>query len=131
MKKPNPEIYLGDKLDPAFQRWAKGASIGERLRWLLELRGITQVALAEKIGRTQASISNLTTNSSRRPNAETLLRLAAALECSAEWLVRGDGHPFEVNVIGKKAEKDLLQAFRAMDPQAQSALLAAAHAMKK
>jgi transcriptional regulator with XRE-family HTH domain len=131
MKKTTAEIYVGDKLDPAFQRWAKSASIGERLRWLLELRGITQVALAEKIGRTQASISNLTTNASRRPNAETLLRLAAALECSAEWLARGDGHPFEINVVGKKAEKDLLKAFREMDEQAQAALLAAAKAMAK
>jgi transcriptional regulator with XRE-family HTH domain len=89
------------------------------------------VALADKIGRTQASISNVITQSSRRPNAETLLRLAAALECSAEWLVRGDGHPFEINVIGRKAERELLEAFRDMDDQAKSALLAAAKAMKR
>lgn len=131
MKKTYRQAFLSDKLDPAFQRWAKGASIGERLRWLLEHRHMKQTELAEKIGRTQASISNLVTTSTRRPNAETLLRMAAALECSAEWLVRGDGHPFEINVIGKKAEKDLIEAFRGMDPQAQSALIAAAHAMKK
>lgn len=131
MSKHYPEKFVGDKLDPSFQRWAKVASIGERLRWLLEARGYTQVQLADKIGRTQASISNLITTSTRRPNAETLLRMAAALECSAEWLVRGEGHPFEISTVGKKAEKDLLEAFRAMEPQAQAALLAAAHAMKK
>lgn len=129
MTKSHSQTYLSDKLDSAFTSWAKKASIGERLRWLIEYRDITQVALAEKIGRTQASISNVITNSTRRPNAETLLRLAAALECSAEWLVRGDGHPFEVSTVGKKAEKELLQAFRDMDNQAQSALLAAAKAM--
>lgn len=90
-----------------------------------------QTELAEKIGRTQASISNLVTTSTRRPNAETLLRMAAALECSAEWLVRGEGNPFEISTVGRRAEKDLLDAFRNMDPQAQAALLAAAHAMKK
>lgn len=131
MKKGTQHNYVSDKLDPAFQRWAKEASIGDRLRWLLEFRDITQVALAEKIGRTQAAISNLVTTSTRRPNAETLLRLAAALECSAEWLVRGEGHPFEISVVGKRAEKELLAAFRDMDQQAQSALLAAALAMKK
>ena len=131
MKKPVTQKYVADKLDPAFQRWAKDASIGDRLRWLLEYRNMKQTELAEKIGRTQASISNLVTTSTRRPNAETLLRMAAALECSAEWLVRGDGHPFEVNVVGRKAEKELLAAFRDMEPQAQAALLAAAHAMKK
>jgi transcriptional regulator with XRE-family HTH domain len=131
MTKNYREHYVGDKLDPAFQSWARKASIGDRLRWLLEVREYTQVQLANKIGRTQASISNLITTSTRRPNAETLLRMAAALECSAEWLVRGDGHPFEVSTVGKKSEKDLLDAFRNMEPQAQSALLAAAHAMKK
>lgn len=90
-----------------------------------------QVELAEKISRTQASISNIVTDSSRRPNAETLLRLAAALECSAEWLVRGEGHPFEVSTVGRQPEKELLEAFRAMDPQAQLALIAAAKAMRR
>lgn len=118
-------------LDKAFVQWAKGASIGERLRWLLEYRKMKQTELAEKIGRTQAAISNIVTDSSRRPNAETLLRLAAALECSAEWLIRGEGHPFEVSTVGRQSEKDLLEAFRALDPQAQSALVAAAFAMRK
>ena len=129
MKKMNTEIYLGGKLDAAFLTWAKTASIGERLRWLIEIRGITQVALAEKIGLTQAAISNVVTNSSRKPSAPTLLKLAAALECSAEWIITGEGHPFEISTVGRKAEKDLLAAFRDMDPQAQAALLAAAKAM--
>jgi transcriptional regulator with XRE-family HTH domain len=121
----------GGKLDAGFQRWAEQASIGGRLRWLLEYRDMKQTELAAKIGRTQASISNVVTDSSRRPNAETLLRMAAVLQCSAEWLVTGDGHPFEVNVIGEQGEKDLLVAFRGMDMQAQSALLAAAKVMAK
>jgi transcriptional regulator with XRE-family HTH domain len=118
-------------LDETFVQWAREASIGERLRWLLEYRKMKQTELAEKIGRTQAAISNIVTDSSRRPNAETLLRLAAALECSAEWLIRGEGHPFEVTTVGRQTEKDLLEAFRHLDAQAQSALIAAAHAMRK
>jgi transcriptional regulator with XRE-family HTH domain len=90
-----------------------------------------QTELAEKIGQTQASISNVITQSSRKPSAPALLKMAAALECSATWIITGEGHPFEVSTIGRKAEKELLAAFREMDPQAQSALLAAAHAMKK
>lgn len=90
-----------------------------------------QKELAQKINRTQASISNIVTEDSRRPNAETLLRLAAALECSAEWLVRGEGNPFEISTVGRSSEKKLLAAFRAMDQQAQAALLAAAEAMRK
>jgi len=57
--------------------------------------------------------------------------MAAALQCSAEWLVRGEGQPFEISTVGRKQEKELLDSFRQMDLNAQSALLAAAHAMKK
>ena len=129
MKRSNTPAMVGDRLDPAFQRWAKNASIGERLRWLLEIRNMKQTELAEQIGRTQASISNVITQSSRKPSAPTLLRMAAALQASADWIITGDGHPFEINVVGKKAEKELLKAFRGMDEQAQAALLAAAKAM--
>lgn len=129
MKKTHPAVYVGDRLDPAFQSWAKKASIGGRLRWLLEYREMKQTELAEKIGRTQASISNVITQSSRKPSAPTLLRMAAALQASAEWIISGEGHPFEINVVGRRAEKDLLAAFRNMDEQAQAALLAAAKAM--
>lgn len=131
MKTAHTQNYVGDKLDPAFQSWAKKASIGDRLRWLLEYRKMKQTELAEKIGTTQAAVSNICTQSSRKPSAPTLLRMAAALQASADWIITGEGHPFEINVVGKRAEKDLLDAFRSMDEQAQAALLAAAKAMKK
>jgi len=131
MSKNFEAVMVGDRLSPTFVTWARGSSIGDRLRWLLEYRGMKQTELAKVIGRSQSAISNIVTDSSRRPNAETLLRLAAALQCSAEWLVTGEGHPFEINVVGRKAEKDLLAAFRQLDDQAKAALLAAALAMKK
>jgi transcriptional regulator with XRE-family HTH domain len=90
-----------------------------------------QTELAAVIGTTQAAVSNIVTNASRKPSAPTLLRMAAALQCSADWVITGEGGPFEINVIGKQAEKDLIEAFRNMDHQAQAALLAAAKAMTK
>lgn len=131
--KKNKEALMPEqgKLDKAFVQWAITASIGERLRWLLEVRDMKQTELAKKINRTQASISNIVTDSSRRPNAETLLRLAAALECSAEWLIRGEGHPFEISTVGKQTEKRMLEVFRQLDDQAQAALIAAAAAMAR
>lgn len=104
-------------------------SIGDRLRYLIEVRKYTQVELAKKVGVTQAAISNLVTDSSRKPSAPTLLKLAAALQANPDWILTGQGDPFEINVIGKKSEQQLLEAFRNMDSQAQAALLAAAKAM--
>lgn len=104
-------------------------TLGDRIRYLLEVRGYSQVALAKKIGITQAAISNLVTDSSRKPSAPTLLKLAAALQANPDWILTGQGEPFEINVIGRKAEKELLEAFRNMDDQAKAALVAAAKAM--
>ena len=104
---------------------------GDRLRFLLEVRGYTQVELAKKIGITQAAISNIVTDSSRKPSAPTLLKLAAALQANPQWILDGHGDPFEINTISVQSEQELLRAFREMDHQAQAALLAAAKAMAK
>lgn len=83
-----------------------------------------------KAGITQAAISNLETDSSRKPSAPTLLRLAMALECEPAWLLDGIGDPHEHRPVSAGAEGELVEAFRAMTPAAKSALLAAAKAMK-
>jgi len=110
---------------------ASGASIGDRLKLLLEIRGIKQTELAKSIGITQSAISNVVRQSSRKPSAPTLLRMADALNCSANWLITGEGHPFEVSTIDNRAEKELLDAFRSMDDQAQHAILAVAKVMSR
>lgn len=122
---------LTDKLSSTFKIWAKGTSIGDRLRWLLEHRKMKQTELAEKIGVTQAAVSNIVTTSTRKPSAPTLLRMAAALQASAEWIITGDGDPFEINIVSAESEKELIESFRNMNHQAQAALIAAAKAMSK
>ena len=87
--------------------------------------------LAQKIELTQPAISNILTDSTRKPSAPTLLKLAAALQANPDWILTGRGEPFEVNTIGKHSEKELLAAFRDMDQQAQAALIAAAKVMAK
>ena len=128
MKTKHP-TQLTDKLNSTFKIWAKGTSIGDRLRWLLEYREMKQTGLAEKIGVTQAAVSNIVTTSTRKPSAPTLLRMAAVLQASADWIITGNGDPFEISVIGVESEKELIEAFRNMNVQAQSALIAAAKAM--
>lgn len=106
-------------------------TIGDRLRWLLEARGYSQVELAAKIGLTQSAISNIVTNASRKPSAPTLLKLAAALQANPQWILDGKGDPYQINTINAQSEQDLLEQFRSMDDQAKAALLAAAKAMAK
>ena len=80
---------------------------------------------------TQSAISNVITKWSRKPNAPTLLRMAAILQASPQWIMTGEGHPFEITTVGKKDEKALLEAFRALDQDARAALLVAARTMAK
>jgi len=112
------------------RNWQK-TTIADRLRYLIEVRGYTQVELAKKCGVTQAAISNLVTDASRKPSAPTLLKLAAALQANAEWVITGEGDPFQINVLGSRSEQAMIEAFRALDDQAKAALLAAAKAMRR
>ncbi|WP_254845950.1 helix-turn-helix domain-containing protein, partial [Xanthomonas axonopodis] len=68
-------------------------TIGERIRWLLVIRHLTQQELASKIGITQGAVSNIVGSASRHPTARTLLKMADALECSAEFILLGEGSP--------------------------------------
>jgi transcriptional regulator with XRE-family HTH domain len=117
--------------DRSFAKWAKAATIGERIRWLIEARGYKQTELAAKMDLTQATISNWITGASRKPNAPSLLKLAAALQCNPQWVIDGTGDPWQMNQMTQESEQELLEAFRAMEPQAQAALIAAANAMRK
>lgn len=87
-------------------------TIGQRLRHMIDARQFTQVSLAKQVGITQAAISNIVTDSSRKPSAPTLLKLAGALQCSPEWLITGVGDPFQSNTLGERSEQELVELYR-------------------
>ena len=104
-------------------------TIGERLRWVMERRQVKQVHLAEQIGITQAAISNLVTDSSRKPSAPTLLKICDALECSPHWLITGEGEPHSYQAVTGIQQVELLSLFKRLSEQQKTALLATARAM--
>ena len=61
--------------------------IGTNVRNQREAKNMTQVELAEAIGAIQGTISGIETGV-RNPSIDMLVRLAAALECGVEDLVR-------------------------------------------
>lgn len=106
-------------------------TIGGRIKWLLDIREITQVQAAARCGITQAAISNLVTDASRKPSAPTLLKLANELNASANWIITGEGSPFEVVTVSRDSEKQLLAVFRELDAAGQQAVMATAKALKR
>lgn len=105
-------------------------TIGERLRWLMEYREIKQTELASRIQMTQSGISNLVTDSARKPSAPTLLKLAEELRCSPNWLITGVGDPFAWAPVTTENQVELLNLFRSMDDGSRKALLQVARSMK-
>jgi len=80
-------------------------SMGMRIKESRKKLGITQVALAEKIGLTQ---SNITDYERERvsPSIETLLKLSKVLNVSLDWLASGQEIRSE---IINKLDKDIMQ----------------------
>lgn len=64
-------------------------SFGQRTTELRKEAGLPQKQLAEHLGVSITSVQNY--ESGRIPNGEILVKLAAALRCTSEWLVNGEG----------------------------------------
>ena len=115
------------KLRTEARMLSSAMSVGDRLRWLMEVRCITQIRLAQLVGVKQSAISNVVTNNSRKPSAPTLLRICDALDCNPAWILNGEGEPFQRPQSA--AAKELMQLFERMSREAQAAILSVARSM--
>ncbi len=68
-------------------------TMGERIKDLLEKKGITQRELAEKTGCTEAAVSHYI-KGDRVPRASVLTKIAIVLETTSDYLM--EGVPVEV-----------------------------------
>lgn len=59
---------------------------GQRLKYVLDLRGISQRKLAENIGVTEAAMSRYIKNE-RKPNYGVIIDICRELNISADWLL--------------------------------------------
>lgn len=118
---------MNDKVynSTVFRRMA----VGDRIRYLMEVREIKQTELSAKIGIGQAAISNLITGASRLPAAPTLLAIARELNVNPQWVLDGEGDPFAWAPITEPAQVELLNLYRAMPPSARESLLTVARSM--
>ena len=118
------------------QRWTTDSdalfaamSVGERVRWLLEVRGMKQTELAAKLDSTQAMVSNIVTDASRKPSAPTLLAMADAFECRPSWILDGRGDPFAWSVVSDARQADLLRLYKKLPPAQQDAVMGMVRAL--
>jgi len=105
-------------------------SVGQRLAWLLVLRGLTQSEAARQASISQSAIANLIGSASRQPCAKTLLSLASTLNTTPHFLLFGEGDPLCSGTTHEPEEHQLLSIFRKLDPQKRSHVLTFAQLMQ-
>jgi transcriptional regulator with XRE-family HTH domain len=100
---------------------------GLRIRKLREAMGMSQTELARAAKVSQATVSDYETDEIKHHRASVLMKLAAALGTTPEYLVTGDGA--QTIESGATDEGAMLDAFRKLDEPRRFALIAAAQAM--
>lgn len=103
--------------------------MGGRVAYLREKKKMSQTTLARVSGLTQPAVSMIEkgTTTSQKVRASTLLRLAAALDSTVEYIREGKGDPHHA-MPGDAAE--LLSIYEDAPPHVRAALIAAARALK-
>lgn len=74
-------------------------SFSERLRYLIDKKGITPYYLSEKTGISEAAISRLLNGKSIRPNIRTTGLLANYFHITEDWLLTGEGEMLKVEYL--------------------------------
>jgi transcriptional regulator with XRE-family HTH domain len=101
------------------------ATLGQRVRWARERRGLSQHELAERIGVRQSTIGNIESGTRRRPREQR--KLADALGVNELWLETGRGQrdrdAGDTTRLSED-ETDLILAYRILDGTHRSELLA-------
>jgi transcriptional regulator with XRE-family HTH domain len=108
--------------------------IAQRIKDLIKAKSLTQAELAEKLGITQAAISQIV-NAERFPTMPLLMKLARELTVSMDYLVGKTQTANPTDVATALTNDDqLLEFFRnfqSLNPQMQDLLRQQAEMMKK
>lgn len=80
-------------------------SISKRLKYILEIKGITRYKLSKISGISETGLSRIVNNVSN-PNKSTLKSISDALDVSIDWLLTGKGSMFknEYNITYSKTD---------------------------
>lgn len=92
-------------------------TIQDRLRARMRECGLNENATAVKAGLNRDAVRDILRGKSRRPGADTLQALAAALGCSVIWLMTGEDAPSSADLFPAEAPHPVLA--RASEAAAQ------------
>lgn len=104
-------------------------SMGKRIQALRKEKKMSQMTLAKKAGVSQPVISDYENDLTTEHRAHILMKIAAALETTPDYLISGQG---EKDIFTVSAtNRELVSIIEQLPTEAKAALLLAAKAMLK
>ena len=101
-------------------------TLAARIQRRLDKVGKTREQVSVAIGRHRDYIRNIMRGRSKEPKGRNLAMLAAELQCTVEWLIKGAGR----ETLGRDGDEgELLKVFREMSPTQRAAYLSMGRAM--
>lgn len=96
--------------------------IGKRIKQRRTELGLKQLQIKEQTGISSGNLSDIE-NGKKLPSAPALLALSIALDCSIDWMLKGDSLEREQKLVYNETECKLLTGFRQLDQDDQQELL--------
>ena len=103
-------------------------ALGERVRSARMKAGLSQSALARRLGIRPSAINHIEAGRTKALKAETLVALANELAVSAQWLEHGRGSPTPEVELDQR-ELEAIAVFRRMTSANRLAWMAAGRAL--
>lgn len=97
-------------------------SIGERIKNRRKEMNITQTQIREETGISSGNMSGIESGKSL-PSASALIELSRVLDCSIDWILKGDSTNKESRIISNKRECKLIDGFRSLSEENRKELM--------
>lgn len=69
-------------------------AIGDRIKQLIDIKGVTAYIVSAKTGISQATLSRLMSNATKKPNINNIELLANYFNVNPDWLLTGNGERY-------------------------------------
>ncbi len=100
----------------------ESTSIGTRIKQRRKELGLTQVQIKQETGISSGNMSEIE-NGNKLPSTPALISLSAILDCSIDWMLKGETPKRENAFLSEERESKLLEGFRELSEDDQEELL--------
>jgi len=113
-------IFLSQKEE--WRDFMESTSIGTRIKQRRKELGLTQVQIKQETGISSGNMSEIE-NGNKLPSTPALISLSTVLDCSIDWMLKGEAPNRENYFLSDEREVQLLDGFREMSEEDKEELI--------